>query len=78
MRCESSNHSTDETEQIWLSIYHSLGELCVDSRPPIRKSAGDSLLQTIAAHGHAMRPCTWGKMIEEVFIFSVMKKNILD
>jgi hypothetical protein len=56
----------EEAEKVWLVIYRALGHLCVDPRPPVRKSACDTLLQTVAAHGQALGTQCWAKMVKEV------------
>ncbi|PIO55972.1 hypothetical protein TELCIR_22637, partial [Teladorsagia circumcincta] len=48
---------------VWLVLYTCLSELCVDVRPSVRKSACQTLLQTVASHGHALRISTWNHMI---------------
>lgn len=58
--------SQKESETIWLVLYNCLSELCVDIRPPVRKSACQTLLQTIAAHGLALKPDTWKHMVWKV------------
>lgn len=58
--------SQKESETIWLVLYSCLSELCVDVRPPVRKSACQTLLQTIVAHGLALKPETWQHMVWKV------------
>ncbi|KAH7729488.1 hypothetical protein AAVH_02963 [Aphelenchoides avenae] len=53
-------------DNIWLVLYTCLSELCVDNRPPVRKSACDTLLQTVAAHGHALNTAVWAQMIWKI------------
>ncbi|GMR48422.1 hypothetical protein PMAYCL1PPCAC_18617 [Pristionchus mayeri] len=55
-------------EKIWLVLYTCLSELCVDSRPAVRKSACQTLLQTVAAHGHALRVHTWSHMVWKIIM----------
>lgn len=55
-----------ESETIWLVLYNCLSELCADVRPPVRKSACQTLLQTIASHGLALKCATWKHMIWKV------------
>ncbi len=61
-------------ESMWLVLYNCLSELCVDSRPPIRKSACQTLLQTVAAHGAVLQPATWKYMVWQVS-FKVIFSN---
>ena len=43
-----------------------LGELCVDPRPAVRKSAGQTLFSTIAAHGGLLQSETWQTVLWKV------------
>lgn len=65
---KNSKLSEKENETIWLVLYNCLAELCVDPRPPVRKSACQTLLQTISAHGHALKGSTWKHMIWKVVL----------
>ncbi|CAJ0579448.1 unnamed protein product, partial [Mesorhabditis spiculigera] len=58
----------DAAEKVWLVVYVCLSELCVDGRSAVRKSGVSTLLQTIAAHGHALRPTTWRHMIWQIIL----------
>jgi hypothetical protein len=42
---DEADHKVIQT--LWLSLYSAMGELCVDSRPSVRKSAGQTLFGTI-------------------------------
>lgn len=42
------------------------GDLCVDSRPAVRKSAGQTLFSTIAAHGALLHNQTWQAVLWQV------------
>lgn len=44
------------------------GELCIDDRPAVRKSAGQTLFSTIAAHGDLLDPKTWQAVVWQVKI----------
>lgn len=50
------------------SVYFS-GDLCVDSRPAVRKSAGQTLFSTIAAHGALLHNQTWQAVLWQVITF---------
>jgi hypothetical protein len=50
-----------------------LGELCVDSRPAVRKSAGQTLFSTITAHGNLLSPSTWQAILWQV-LFPLLDK----
>ena len=43
-----------------------LGELCIDERPAVRKSAGQTLFSTIAAHGDLLHHNTWQAVVWQV------------
>lgn len=43
-----------------------LGDLCVDSRPAVRKSAGQTLFSTISAHGGLLSQPTWQAVLWQV------------
>ncbi|KJH42631.1 hypothetical protein DICVIV_11380 [Dictyocaulus viviparus] len=58
----------DSEKVIWLVLYTCLSELCVDVRPSIRKSACQTLLQTVASHGHALRTSTWNYMVWQIIM----------
>ncbi|XP_012587881.1 PREDICTED: protein MON2 homolog isoform X1 [Condylura cristata] len=51
---------------LWLCLYARLGELCVDPRPAVRKSAGQTLFSTIGAHGTLLQHPTWRTVVWEV------------
>ena len=42
------------------------GDLCVDDRPAVRKSSGQTLFSTIAAHGDLLQQNTWQAVIWQV------------
>lgn len=48
---ESFTCSPYNIESIWMVLYSRLGQLCVDSRPAVRKSACQTLFCTISSHG---------------------------
>ena len=57
----NSNHpsltTTKRIESIecaWMVLYSQLGHLCVDERPAVRKSAGQTLFSVISSHGAAL------------------------
>ncbi|CAG9759422.1 unnamed protein product [Ceutorhynchus assimilis] len=60
-------------DKLWMCLYARLGELCVDSRPAVRKSAGQTLFSTIAAHGGLLKQSTWQIMIWQV-LFPLLEK----
>lgn len=70
---KSPKLSEEESETIWLVLYNCLSELCVDGRPPVRKSACQTFLQTIAAHGVALQIGTWKHMVWKI-LFPMLDK----
>ncbi|XP_076261833.1 mon2 homolog, regulator of endosome-to-Golgi trafficking [Rhynchophorus ferrugineus] len=60
-------------DKLWMCLYKRLGELCVDSRPAVRKSAGQTLFSTISAHGGLLKQSTWQVMIWQV-LFPLLDK----
>ena len=41
-------------DKLWMCLYYKLKDLCLDSRPAVRKSSGQTLFSTIAAHGSVL------------------------
>ncbi|PIO37802.1 hypothetical protein AB205_0027220 [Aquarana catesbeiana] len=65
-------HPAPPFDCLWLCLYAKLGELCVDTRPAVRKSAGQTLFSTIGAHGTLLQHPTWHTVIWKVLF------NLLD
>ncbi|NWS89185.1 MON2 protein, partial [Toxostoma redivivum] len=59
-------HPASPFDCLWLCLYAKLGELCVDPRPAVRKSAGQTLFSTIGAHGTLLQHSTWHTVIWKV------------
>lgn len=53
-------------DQLWMCLFTRLGDLCVDSRPAVRKSAGQTLFSTISAHGSLLARTTWQTVLWQV------------
>jgi hypothetical protein len=53
-------------DALWMSLYSRLGDLCVDIRPAVRKSAGQTLFSMIAAHGSLLTSAAWHTIIWKV------------
>ncbi|KAI9558503.1 hypothetical protein GHT06_015291 [Daphnia sinensis] len=53
-------------DKLWMCLYTKLGELCIDERPAVRKSAGQTLFSTIAAHGDLLHHSTWQAVVWQV------------
>lgn len=60
-------------DKLWMCLYARLGELCVDSRPAVRKSAGQTLFSTISAHGGLLKQSTWQAILWQV-LFPLLDK----
>uniref|UniRef100_A0A8C9T1Y4 Protein MON2 homolog n=1 Tax=Scleropages formosus TaxID=113540 RepID=A0A8C9T1Y4_SCLFO len=59
-------HPAPPFDCLWLCLYAKLGELCVDPRPAVRKSAGQTLFSTVTAHGALLQPPTWHTVVWKV------------
>ena len=53
-------------DRMWMALYSKMGELCVDPRPAVRKSAGQTLFSTISAHGSLLDKVTWYTVLWQV------------
>lgn len=60
-------------DRLWMCLYSRLSGLCVDGRPAVRKSAGQTLFSTISAHGSLLRPATWQAVLWQV-LFPLLDK----
>jgi len=68
--------SLTSSDQLWMCLYSKFGELCVDPRPAVRKSAGQTLFSTIAAHGDLLQNITWKSLLWKVKrAFFLLVKN---
>lgn len=56
-----------------MCLFARLGDLCVDPRPAVRKSAGQTLFSTISAHGSLLNPPTWQAVLWQV-LFPLLDK----
>ncbi|XP_041965197.1 protein MON2 homolog isoform X2 [Alosa sapidissima] len=59
-------HPAPPFDCLWLCLYAKLGELCVDPRPAVRKSAGQTLFSTVNAHGTLLQQPTWHIVVWKV------------
>lgn len=55
-------------DSAWMCLYGKLGDLCVDPRPAVRKSAGQTLFSTISAHGGLLENATWYTVLWKVCV----------
>lgn len=60
-------------DKLWMCLYIRLGDLCVDPRPAVRKSAGQTLFSTITAHGTLLMQPTWQAVLWQV-LFPLLDK----
>lgn len=60
-------------DRLWMCLFARLGDLCVDPRPAVRKSAGQTLFSTISAHGSLLNPPTWQAVLWQV-LFPLLDK----
>ncbi|XP_043565909.1 protein MON2 homolog isoform X1 [Chiloscyllium plagiosum] len=59
-------HPAPPFDCLWLCLYSKLGELCVDPRPAVRKSGGQTLFSTVGAHGTLLQHATWHTVLWKV------------
>ena len=61
-------------ERLWLCLFGQLAMLCVDDRPPVRKSACQTLFQTINTYGHVLTQQAWEPVVWKVSmaLFSIV------
>lgn len=62
----------NKPDYLWMYLFHAMGKLCVDTRPAIRKSAGQTLFSTLSAHWSNISTDTWHQVIWEV-LFPLME-----
>lgn len=62
----NSASSIPPFDSLWMCLFSRLGDLCVDSRPAVRKSAGQTLFSTISAHGSLLKQTTWQAVLWQV------------
>ncbi len=60
-------------DALWLTLYSRHADLCVDSRPAVRKSAGQTLFSTISAHGALLKLSTW-----QIVLWQVSSSSLSD
>jgi len=62
----AASSSLPPFDGLWMALYSRLGDLCVDGRPAVRKSAGQTLFTTISAHGTLIQQTTWQLLLWQV------------
>ena len=55
--------SNGDDDSRWVKVYNKLGELCVDNRPPLRKSAAQTLFEALAAHSDRLKLQTFADLL---------------
>jgi len=65
----ASGHAVPAFDALWMDLYGRLSDLCVDQRPAVRKSAGQTLFSMIAAHGALLEKSSWQAMLWKVLYF---------
>ncbi|XP_014213732.1 protein MON2 homolog isoform X2 [Copidosoma floridanum] len=60
-------------DKLWMCLYARLGDLCIDPRPAVRKSASQTLFSTISAHGSLLNQPTWQAVLWQV-LFPLLDK----
>jgi len=65
----SSGDGMPAFDALWMELYGRLSDLCVDQRPAVRKSAGQTLFSMIAAHGALLKKSSWQTMLWKVTFF---------
>ncbi|XP_052779500.1 protein MON2 homolog isoform X2 [Mya arenaria] len=53
-------------DALWMCLFTRLGDLCVDARPAVRKSAGQTLFSTISTHGGLLQQSSWKNVLWKV------------
>jgi len=64
-------------DKLWMCLFSRLGDLCLDPRPATRKSAGQTLFSTIAAHGSLLAVTTWQAVLWQV-LFPLLDKVAIE
>lgn len=69
---------TASIRPIWMVLYGRLGQLCVDSRPAVRKSAAQTLFCTISSHGSVLGEAAnlhWNDLVWKV-LFPLLEQVV--
>ncbi|CDW55438.1 Protein MON2-like protein [Trichuris trichiura] len=70
---KSGVNNGTSVDQLLLCLYHCLSNLCIDPRPPVRKSACQTLLSTVMSHGVLLQASSWRNVFLEV-LFPLLHK----
>lgn len=74
LNAEDGEEVKGNVDSLWLSLFARIGELCVDGRPAVRKSAGQTLFSTISTHGSALKLHAWNQVVWDVLF--VLMDNV--
>ncbi|CAH8518557.1 unnamed protein product [Schistosoma margrebowiei] len=69
---DSINSSID-LKELWICVFHKLADLCLDRRPAIRKSACQTLFNTIECHSEQFDEDTWSTLLWKI-LFPLLSK----
>uniref|UniRef100_A0A3Q0KVL3 Protein MON2 homolog n=1 Tax=Schistosoma mansoni TaxID=6183 RepID=A0A3Q0KVL3_SCHMA len=69
---DSINSSID-LKELWISVFHKLADLCLDRRPAVRKSACQTLFNTIECHSEQFDEDTWSTLLWKI-LFPLLSK----
>ena len=53
-------------DSVWMLLFTTLSELCINERSAIRKSAAQTLFSALSAHGSLLQPSTWQAVLWQV------------
>ena len=59
-------------DDLWISLFQKIGDLCIDARPPVRKSAGQTLFSALSAQGDLLKSSTWNTVLWKVGVIPVV------
>ncbi|CAH8479787.1 unnamed protein product [Schistosoma turkestanicum] len=59
-------NSPVDLKQLWISVFHKLADLCLDRRPAVRKSACQTLFNTIECHSEQFDEDTWSTLLWKI------------
>ncbi|KAG1680890.1 Protein MON2 [Nymphon striatum] len=63
----SPSQNISKFDELWMSLFAKFSDLCVDPRPAVRKSAGQTLFSTVTAHGAVLDTSIWHAVLWKVF-----------
>ncbi|TNN10465.1 Protein MON2 [Schistosoma japonicum] len=63
--CDSNSISVD-LKELWISVFHKMANLCLDRRPAVRKSACQTLFNSIECHSEQFDEDTWSTLLWKI------------